>query len=61
MTGQPLSPEQAKDVRNNSRMHTAAKVFIIVGIAAAAAFSAYVAYRVTHPPTLSMPTLPAAH
>jgi hypothetical protein len=61
VTGQPLSPEQSKAIRDNSvmRMPTAAKVFIFVGIAAAAAFAGYGAYRVTHPPSLSMPTLPA--
>lgn len=61
VTGQPLSREQQKEVSDNSRMHmpTAAKVFIFVGIAAAAAFAAYGAYRVTHPPTLPMPNQPA--
>lgn len=56
VTGQPLTTEQAKAVHNNSRMPTAAKVFIIASIAAGAAFAAWGAYRVTHPP--SLPTLP---
>lgn len=50
VTGQPLTPVEAQAVRNNSRMPTAAKVFIIVSIAAGAAFAAWGAYRVTHPP-----------
>lgn len=57
VTGQPLTAEQSKAVHNNSRMPTAAKVFIIVSIAAGAAFAAWGAYRVSHPP--SLPTLPA--
>jgi len=59
VTGQPLTPEQVKAVHNNSRMPTAAKVFIFVGIAASAAFAAYGAYRVSHPPALPTLTLPA--
>jgi hypothetical protein len=58
VTGQPLTTAQAKAVHNNSRMPTAAKVFIIVGIAAGAAFAAWGAYRVSHPPSLPQPTLP---
>ncbi len=60
VTGQPLTPEQAKAVHNNSRMPTATKVFIFVGIAATAAFAAWGAYRVSHPPappTLGQPAL----
>jgi hypothetical protein len=60
VTGQPLTPEQAKAVRNNSRMPTATKVLIFAGIAATAAFAAWGAYRVSHPPalpTLSQPAL----
>jgi hypothetical protein len=59
VTGQPLTPEQAKAVRNNSRMPTAAKVFIFVGIAASAALAAWGAYRVSHPPALPTLTQPA--
>jgi hypothetical protein len=59
VTGQQLTPEQVRAVHNNSRMPTAAKVFIFVGIAATAAFTAYGAYRVSHPPALPTPTLPA--
>jgi hypothetical protein len=61
VTGQPLSAEQAKAVRDNSRIPTGAKVFLFVGLAAAAAFGAYGAYRVTHPPAmpaLTQPTTP---
>jgi len=63
VTGQPLTTEQAKAVYSNSRMRmpTAAKVFIIVSIAAGAAFAAWGAYRVSHPPslpTLQQPTFP---
>jgi hypothetical protein len=55
ITGQPLTPQQVKAVNDNSRMPTAAKVFIIVGLAVGAAFMGYGIYRATHPPTL--PTL----
>ncbi len=57
VTGQPLSPVQAKAVRDNSRWSTGAKVFLFVSIAAGAALAAYGAYRVTHPP--SLPAMPA--
>jgi hypothetical protein len=59
VTGQPLTPAEIKAIRKNMSMPTGTKVFIIVGIAAGAALAAYGAYRVTHPPTLPMPTLPA--
>jgi hypothetical protein len=61
ITGQPLTAEQAKAIHNNSRMPTAAKVFIFASIAAGAAFAAWGAYRVSHPPslpTLTQPTIP---
>jgi hypothetical protein len=57
VTGQPLTAEQLKAVNNNSRMPTAAKVFIAVGIAAFVGLTTYGIYRVTHPPTLTAPTL----
>jgi hypothetical protein len=56
ITGQPLTPQQLKAVNDNSRMPTAAKVFLIVGLALAAGFTSYGIYRATHPPTL--PPLP---
>lgn len=58
VTGQPLTAEQQKAVRDNSRMPTAAKVFIAVAIAAGVGLTTYGIYRVTHPPTLPTPTLP---
>lgn len=61
VTGQTLTPEQAKAVRDNSHMPTSAKVFIFAGIAAVAGLAIYGIYRGTHPPKLTMPTLPAAH
>jgi hypothetical protein len=59
VTGQSLTPSQAKAVRDNSRMPSAAKIFLFVGIAATAGLAIYGIYRVTHPPTLAPPTLPA--
>jgi hypothetical protein len=56
ITGQPLTPQQVKAVNDNSRAPTAAKVFLIVGLAAVAGMASYGIYRVTHPPTL--PPLP---
>jgi hypothetical protein len=40
-------------------MPSAAKIFLFVGIAATAGLAIYGIYRVTHPPTLAPPTLPA--
>lgn len=59
VTGQPLSPAETKAVHNNSRMPTATKVFLFVGIAATAGFAAWGAYRVTHPPSLPPLNQPA--
>jgi hypothetical protein len=59
VTGQPLSPEQAKAIRDNSRWPTAAKVILVVSLAAAAGFTAWGIYRVSHPPALPTPTLPS--
>lgn len=59
VTGQQLSLEQVKAVHNNSRMSTVTKVFIFASIAAGAAFTAWGVYRVTHPPALPTPALPA--
>ena len=59
VTGQPLSAQQTKAVHDNSRMPTAAKVFILVAILGGSAFAAYGAYRVSHPPSLQTPTLPS--
>jgi hypothetical protein len=56
ITGQPLSPAQLKAISSNSRMPTAAKVFIVVAIAAAVGLTSYGIYRVTHQP--SLPPLP---
>ncbi len=58
VVGAQLTPEQTKAVRDNSRMSTGVKVFIFASIAAGAAFAAWGAYRVSHPPTLPTPTLP---
>jgi hypothetical protein len=56
IAGQPLSRAQLKAINSNSRMPTAAKVFIGVAVAALVGMTSYGIYRVTHPPTL--PTLP---
>ena len=58
LTGQPLTSAQLKAVKSNSKWPTAAKVILVVGIAAGVAILTYGIYRVTHPPTLSPPTLP---
>jgi hypothetical protein len=58
VTGETLTPAETKAVRDNSRMPRGMKVFIMVSIAATAAFAAYGAYRVSHPPSLPTPTLP---
>ena len=61
VTGQPLTPSQAKAVRDNSRMPKAAKVLLFVGLAATAGLTIYGIYRVTHQPKLTLPPMPAAH
>jgi hypothetical protein len=58
VTGQTLTAEQLKAVKNNSRMSTAAKVFIVCAIAAGVALTTYGWWRVTHPPTLPPLTVP---
>jgi hypothetical protein len=59
VTGQPLSPSQLKAVNDNSRMPSAAKVFLFAALAAGVGMTAYGIYRVTHPPTLPPLTQPA--
>lgn len=61
VTGEPLSPAEAKAVRDNSRMPSAAKILLIVGIVSTVGLAIYGIYRVKHPPTLQTPTLPAVH
>lgn len=56
VTGQTLTRAQLKAINSNVRMPTAAKVFIVVAIAATAGMTSYGIYRATHPPTL--PPLP---
>lgn len=56
IAGQPLTRQQLKAVDANSRMSTAARVFIGVALAVAVGMTSYGIYRVTHPPTL--PPLP---
>lgn len=59
ITGQPLTTAQMKDINANTKLPTGVKVFIFASIAAGVAFTSYGIYRVTHPPTLQTPTLPA--
>ena len=59
VAGRPLSPAETKAVHANSGMPSAAKVFLAVSIGAAVALTAYGAYRVSHPPTLKPPPVPA--
>lgn len=61
VTGQPLTQSETKAVRDNSRMPTGMKVFIVVSIVGAAAFAAWGAYRVSHPPSLPPLPTPAVH
>lgn len=59
VTGQPLTAAQAKAIDSNSRMSTAAKVFLFASIGAAAGGTAWVVYKGTHPPSPPPPpTLP---
>jgi len=58
VTGEQLTPAQLKAVKDNSRMPSVAKVFIVVGVAAFVALTTYGIYRVTHPPTLPPLTQP---
>ncbi len=58
VTGQPLTTAQAKAISSNSRMPTAAKVFIFSAIAAGAALTAWGLYRVNNPPKLTPPPTP---
>ena len=58
VTGQPLTSAQLNALDSNSRWPTAAKVVLVVGIAAAIALTTYGIYRVTHPPTLTPPPVP---
>jgi hypothetical protein len=58
VTGEQLTPAQLKAVKDNSRMPSVAKVFIVVGVAVFVALTTYGIYRVTHPPTLPPLTQP---
>ena len=58
VTGQPLTAQQAKAVKDNSRIPTAAKVILVAGAVLSAGFGSYVIYRATHPPALQQPLLP---
>jgi len=58
VTGEQLTPAQLKAVKDNSRMPSVAKVFIVVGVSAFVDLTTYGIYRVTHPPTLPPLTQP---
>jgi hypothetical protein len=59
VTGQPLTGAQEKAIVSNSRMPTAAKVFIFASIGAAVAMTAYGIHRFENPPKLNPPATPA--
>lgn len=60
VTGQPLSPQQVKAIRDNSRMPTGVKVFLIVTVLAfVGAGVGYGIYFATHRPTLQPPPQPS--
>ena len=50
VTGQPLTTAQTRAIESNSRMPTAAKVFIFASIGAAAAFTAWGIHKAENPP-----------
>lgn len=50
VTGQPLTEAQTKAISSNSRMPTAAKVFIFASIGAVAAFAAWGIHKAENPP-----------
>jgi hypothetical protein len=58
VTGQPLTHAQLKAIHANSHWPTSAKIIVGLSIAAGLALFGYGLYRVTHPPTLTLPTLP---
>lgn len=57
-TGQPLTDTQTKAIAANSRIPTAAKVFLISGIAGAVAMTAWGIHRINNPPKLNSPPTP---
>ncbi len=59
VTGEPLTTAQAKAIESNSRMSTAAKVFIITAVAGAAAMTAYGIHMIENPPKLTPPPTPS--
>lgn len=59
VTGQPLTTAQTKAIDSNSRMSTAAKVFIFASLGAGAALTAWGIYRINNPPKLTPPPTPA--
>lgn len=58
VTGQPLSAAQTKAIADNSRIPTADKVFIGVGIAGAVAITAFGLHAVLNPKKLTPPPVP---
>ncbi|MGA7884376.1 MAG: hypothetical protein WCA44_01445 [Acidobacteriaceae bacterium] len=58
VTGQPLTTAQTKAIDSNSRMPTAAKVFIFASLGAGAALTAWGIYRINNPPKLTPPPMP---
>ena len=59
VTGQPLTTAQVKAVESNSKMPTAAKVFIISAVAGAAAMTAYGIHMIENPPKVTPPPTPS--
>ncbi len=58
LVGEPLTAKEQKEIQSNTRMATATKVFIGVGIAATVAGIGIMAYLFSHRSTPTLPTLP---
>jgi hypothetical protein len=58
LTGEQLNPTQVKAIRSNNQMPTSAKIFLGVGIGAAAGLAIFGIYTVTHRNTPTLPTIP---
>ena len=59
LTGERLTAQEAKQTYSKPSLSRGAKIFLLVGLAAAALITGLFVYHATHQPKLTAPTLPA--